>query len=42
MPGNLCVSYVYIPNSLHVAQLQKKNQQKILDELQSWLKPNVI
>ena len=31
------MSYVYIPNSLHVAQLQnkKKIQRKILDELQS-------
>ena len=33
------MSYVYMPNSLHVAQLQKKIQQKILNELQSWLKP---
>ena len=24
MPCNLCISYVYIPNSLHLAQLQKK------------------
>ena len=37
MPCNLCMSYVYIyiPNSLHVAQLQKKIKRKILDELQS-------
>ena len=33
MPLNLCMSYVYIPNSLHVPQLQKKIQRKILDEL---------
>ena len=36
------MSYVYKPNSLHVAQLQKKNKWKILDELQSWLKSNRI
>ena len=35
MPCNLCMSYVYKPNSLHVAQLQKKFNEKILDELQS-------
>ena len=39
--------YVYKPNTLHVAQLQKKkkkkkNSMKNLDELQSWLKPNLI
>ena len=33
MPCNLCMSYVYKPNS--VAQLQKKNSRKNLDELQS-------
>ena len=34
--------YIYIPDSLHVAQLQKKIKRKILDELQSWLKQNLI
>ena len=43
MPCNLCMSYVYIPNSLHVAQLQKNSMKSFrwapkLTEAKSYLK----
>ena len=37
MPCNLCMSYKYKPNSLHVVQLQKKNSVKNFTNLNFFL-----